>query len=53
MALKNKIYEPDLQSDRAKNIQGDNIYIDDVNWDPLDYHYLGCNKVIEPMVYEL
>lgn len=47
MALRNKIYEPDLQSDRAKNIQGDVIYVDNAKSGRQGYYCLGCGKEMQ------
>ncbi|ANH60734.1 hypothetical protein [Dokdonia donghaensis] len=50
MALRNKIYEPDLQSDRAKNIQGDVIFIDDAESGRKGYYCLGCGKEMQAAI---
>lgn len=50
MALRNKIYEPDLQSDRAKNIQGEVIYIDDAKSGRQGYYCLGCGKEMQAAI---
>ena len=50
MALRNKIYEPDLQSDRAKTIQGDVIFIDDAESGRKGYYCLGCGKEMQAAI---
>ena len=47
MPIQKKIYEPDLQTDRAKNVKGERIYIDDAESGRKGYFCLGCDKPMQ------
>ena len=47
MPIQKKIYESDLQTDRAKNVKGNTIYIENAESGRKGYFCLGCDKPME------
>lgn len=47
MSLRKKIYDPDLQTDRAKNVKGDVIFIDFAESGRKGYYCMGCGKPMQ------
>lgn len=47
MPIEKKIYEPDLKTDRAKNVKGEVIYINKAESGRKGYYCLGCDKPME------
>ena len=47
MPIEKKIYEPDLQTDRAKNVKGERIYIGNAESGRKGYFCLGCDKPMQ------
>lgn len=47
MPIERKIYERDLQTDRAKNVKGETIYIDDAESGRKGYFCVGCDKPMQ------
>ncbi|MAC64423.1 MAG: hypothetical protein CMP12_03635 [Zunongwangia sp.] len=47
MPIQKKTYEPDKETDRAKNIKGEIIYIDDAESGRKGYSCIGCDKPMQ------
>lgn len=47
MSIQKKIYEADLETDRAKNVEGATLYIDDAESGRKGYFCLGCDKQMQ------
>ncbi len=47
MPIQKKIYEPDLQTDRAKDVKGERIYIDIAKSGRKGYFCIGCDKPMQ------
>lgn len=47
MSIQKKIYEPDFQTDRAKNVKGEHIYIENAESGRKGYFCIGCDKPMQ------
>ncbi len=47
MPIDKKVYDTDLQTDRAKNVKGEEIYIDDAESGRKGYYCVGCDKPMQ------
>ena len=47
MPIEKKIYDPDLQTDRAKNVKGEVIFIDTAESGRKGYFCVGCDKPMQ------
>jgi len=47
MPIYKKIYEPNLETDRAKNVKGETVYIDDAESGRKGYFCFGCDKKMQ------
>lgn len=47
MPIEKKIYEPDFQTDRAKNVKGEQIYIENAESGRQGYFCIGCDKPMQ------